>query len=279
MTWRVAIRHSTSYQYAGEVHSSYNEARVTPLTTDRQVVVEASLRVTPPAPTFRYWDYWGAMVHVFDLHVPHTELAVTGTSVVETSPPQPGGTIAWEDLSRPVVSARLAELLAPTHYVPLLDEVTETARSMAGGRSPVEACDAAVEWARGRLAYQGGTTDVSTTAEQALLLGTGVCQDFAHVALALLRGMGIPARYISGYLFPSPDAEVGADVTGQSHAWVEAWTGEWYAVDPTHGVPVGERHVVVARGRDYADVPPLKGIYHGGPAKGLVVSVDLTRMA
>ena len=279
MSWRVAIHHSTSYDYAGEVSSSYNEARVTPLTTDRQLVIEASVKVTPAAPTFRYWDYWGTMVDVFDVHVPHTQLAVTGTSVVETSPAQPGGTIGWEELSRPVVSDRLVELLAPTHYVPLVDEVTETARSIAGTGSPAEACEAAVEWVRGRLAYQRGTTDVSTTAAEALEGGSGVCQDFAHLALALLRGMGIPSRYTSGYLFPAPDAEVGADVTGQSHAWVEAWTGEWYAIDPTHGVPVGERHVAVGRGRDYADVPPLKGIYRGGPARDLVVSVELTRLA
>ena len=279
MSWRVAVRHRTSYRYAGEVHSSYNEARVTPLTTDRQLVVEASVKVSPAAPTFRYWDYWGTMVDVFDVHVPHTELAVTGSSVVETSPPQPAGTLDWDELAVPDVQDRLGELLAATRYVPVVEEVTAEAASLARTGSPAEACDAVVEWVRSRLGYVKGATDVSTTAEQALQLGSGVCQDFAHLALALLRAMGIPARYVSGYLFPSAEAEVGMDVTGQSHAWLEAWTGEWYAVDPTHGVPVGERHVAVARGRDYGDVPPLKGIYRGAPAHGLDVSVELTRLA
>jgi len=106
-----------------------------------------------------------------------------------------------------------------------------------------------------------------------------VCQDFTHLTLAVLRGMGIPARYVSGYLHPSKAAEVGTVSTGESHAWVEAWTGDWWGFDPTHLGPVGERHVVVGRGRDYADVSPLKGVYHGAPAEALTVSVEITRLA
>lgn len=279
MTWKVAVHHRTAYVYGGEVRSSYNEARVTPLTTDRQLVLEASVQVDPPAPTFRYWDYWGTMVDAFDIHVPHTELAVTGESVVETSPGPPAGDATWEDIRRPETWDRLTEFLAPTKYVPLVEEVAEAGRGAADGASPADACDAAVEWVRDRLRYEKGATNVSTTAEEALRIGGGVCQDFAHLTLAFLRALGIPARYISGYVFASEDVEVGMELTGQSHAWVEAWTGEWYALDPTHGVPVGERHVAVARGRDYGDVPPLKGIYRGGPAQGLVVTVNLTRLA
>ncbi len=279
MSWQVSVHHRTAYHYGGEVSSSYNEARVTPLTTDRQMVVEASVQVSPPAPVFRYWDYWGTMVDVFDLHVPHTELTVTGSSIVETSPPQEAGPIRWEELGRPEVADRLGELLAPTRYVPVVEELVGTAAELADTGSPAHACDAAVEWVRDRIRYEKGATDVATTAEQALRLGSGVCQDFTHLALALLRVMAIPARYVSGYVFPSAHADIGMEVSGQSHAWVEAWTGQWYAVDPTHGEPVGERHVAVARGRDYADVPPLKGIYRGGPAEGLAVSVELTRLA
>jgi transglutaminase-like putative cysteine protease len=90
--------------------------------------------------------------------------------------------------------------------------------------------------------------------------------------------MGIPARYTSGYLHPSPEADIGLTVEGQSHAWLEAWTGDWLAVDPTNGGKVGERHVIVARARDYADVSPLKGIYNGAPSTALGVSVELTRL-
>ncbi len=95
----------------------------------------------------------------------------------------------------------------------------------------------------------------------------------------MLREAGIPARYVSGYLYPKLEAEPGEEVTGQSHAWVEYWTGEWAACDPTNDTGVGQRHVVVAAGRDYADVPPLKGIYHGAPSRTMEVSVSLTRLA
>jgi transglutaminase-like putative cysteine protease len=120
---------------------------------------------------------------------------------------------------------------------------------------------------------------VSTTAADALRIGGGVCQDFTHLALGLLRARGIPARYVSGYLHPSSQAEPGVVLAGQSHAWVEAWVGDWLPFDPTNGSPVGERHVVVGRARDYADLAPLSGIFHGGPAKSLGVTVELTRLA
>ncbi len=145
-------------------------------------------------------------------------------------------------------------------------------------RPPAHAVEAAAAWVHGQLSYGKGATDVASTAADALRIGSGVCQDFAHLTLAVLRAMGIPARYTSGYVHPSPEAGVGATVEGQSHAWVEAWTGAWCPFDPTNGSDVGERHVVVARGRDYTDVSPLKGIFHGGPAAGLDVTVSLTRL-
>ena len=280
MSWKLAIRHRTSYRYAGEVRSSYNEARVTPLTTDRQLVIEASVEVEPAVPIFRYWDYWGTMVAAFDVHHPHTSLTVTGTSVVETSPPEVRTELGWDDIRSPSVADGFAEFLAPTPYVPLLPEITEPAAQLAAGATdPTRACEAAVEWVHRSLGYRKGATTVSTTAVEALRIGSGVCQDFAHLTLGLVRAMGIPARYASGYTFPSATTEVGHDQAGQSHAWVDVWTGDWHPLDPTHDVPVGERHVLVARGRDYADVPPLKGIYRGAPAEDLEVSVELTRLA
>ncbi|MEO6121235.1 MAG: transglutaminase family protein [Acidimicrobiales bacterium] len=280
MSWQVAIRHRTAYTYAGEVQSSYNEARVTPLTTDWQQVVEAATIVSPPASVLRYWDYWGTLVDAFDVHEPHRELAVTGSSVVQTSPPVARRAAGWEELGRAEVLEEYAELLGPTGSVPLVDELSDAAGELAArAATPTDGCDAAVAWVRDRLRYETGATDVTTTAAQALAGGAGVCQDFAHVTVGLLRAMGIPARYVSGYAFPSSDVPVGADVAGQSHAWVEAWVGDWYSLDPTHGEPVGPHHVLVGRGRDYADVPPLKGIYRGAPAQGLTVTVELTRLA
>ena len=120
--------------------------------------------------------------------------------------------------------------------------------TIAAGRTPRETVEAVGAWVRERLAYEAGATDVSTNARSALELGRGVCQDFVHVALALLRAAGIPARYASGYLHPDVDAAIDDAVTGQSHAWLEAWTGSWQRIDPTSGADVAERHVLVARG-------------------------------
>ena len=281
MTWRIQIEHTTGYKYRREVISSYNEVRITPISNDRQLVLDSEVAVAPAVDAFRYWDYWGTLVHAFDLHTRHTELAVTGRSVVETSGPADGAdpSVSWDDLAAAAVCDRFAELLAPTRHVPLDADVAEVARGMAAQPSPVDACGAAVGWARARLSYRKGATTVASSASDALRAGAGVCQDFAHVTLALLRSMGIPSRYVSGYLFPSASAEVGATVSGESHAWVEAWLGDWTSFDPTNGATVGERHVVVGRARDYADLSPLQGIYHGGPAEALGVTVELTRLA
>lgn len=280
MSWRIRIEHRTTHRYQGDVRSSYNEARMTPLDTDRQRVLEAAVGVSPPAPAARYTDYWGSVVDVFDVHVPHTELTLSAMAVVETSPPLDAVPSAgWEELARSEVRDRFGELLAPTARAPMSDEMTNVAESLSGKGSPWEAGQGAADWVRSRMRYERGTTSVRTSATEALEIGSGVCQDFVHLTLALLRSMGVPARYTSGYLHPTPSADVGGAHTGQSHAWVEAWVGQWFPLDPTNGSDVGERHVVVARGRDYTDVSPLKGIFHGGPAAGLDVRVDLTRLA
>ena len=283
MSWRLKIRHTTGYTYAGEVSSSYNEARVTPLSTDRQIAVETSVQVSPSVPTFRYWDYWGTLVDAFDVHQPHDRLSVVGESVVETSAPETEiPSAGWDDLAAPARDDEFVEFMAPTSYVPGLsafEDLRAVMPELAAAGPPAVAAEAAVRWVRSRLSYTKGSTDVTTTAVDALRGGTGVCQDFAHLTLAVLRGLGIPARYVSGYLYPASAATVGTTTTGESHAWVEAWTGDWWGIDPTHGGLVGERHVIVGRGRDYADVSPLKGIYHGAPATALTVSVELSRLA
>ena len=275
MSWRLGIRHETVYRYAADVTSSYNEARITPLTTDRQMVVTSTVRVDPSVKTFRYWDYWGTIVDAFDIHTPHRDFLITGESVVETTPPRvfPEAS-SWDELSTDAARDEFAELLAPTSYVPVM---VEAATELAASASPLDACHAACDWVRERLRYEQGATTVSSSAADALAEGRGVCQDFAHLTLGLLRGAAVPARYVSGYLYPVEDAGA-AEVQGQSHAWIEAWVGDWVAFDPTSGTTPGERHVVVARGRDYADVAPLKGIYHGGPSEALNVVVALTRL-
>jgi transglutaminase-like putative cysteine protease len=283
MSWRLQVNHTTGYHYSGEVVSSYNEARITPLTDTEQLTIDAMVDITPAARAYRYWDYWGCLVHAFDVHVPHRQLVVTGRSLVETTDrpdplADPGA--SWSNLGDDATCDRYDELLAPTAYVPFVDErVRAQADELRGAGSPNDAALAAARWVRDRLVYERGVTRVSTSAVEAWDAGHGVCQDFAHLTLALVRALGVPCRYVSGYLHPTEDAVVGATVKGESHAWVEWWAGEWVAFDPTNGIPVGQRHVVVGRGRDYGDVSPLKGIYSGGAAGDLEVTVELTRVA
>ncbi len=281
MSWRIGVVHTTRYDYAREVRSSYNEARITPLTTLDQLVLEATVTVTPSVEVFRYLDYWSSVVHAFNIDVPHSEMAVVGRSVVDTSTDGVGGSGAsWSEVIDPLVADDWAELLAPTPIVAADDALHAVAEELrAGAASPTDAGAAAVGWVRDQLDYVTGTTGVHTSAIEAWHGGRGVCQDFAHLTLALARAMGIPARYCSGYLHPHPEAGIGQAVVGQSHAWVELWTGEWRGVDPTSGEDAGERHVLVARGRDYGDVTPIKGVLNGGLTAALEVGVELTRLA
>src|SRR5205085_1523150 len=143
MTWRIAITHTTGYRYRRQVTSSYNEARITPISSDRQLVLESSVAVNPSAVAFRYWDYWGTLVHAFDIQVPHIELSVTGTSVVETSgrPDPPDDPVSWHDLTQPDLRDRFAELLAPTTHVPLDDDVRAAAEPFLQESTPAAACE------------------------------------------------------------------------------------------------------------------------------------------
>lgn len=267
--WVIRVEHHSGYRYRAEVTSSYNEARMTPASTGQQRTVDSRLDVEPRVRLFRYVDYWGSVVDAFDVHVPHTELSVTARSVVETTPaPAAPAETVWDTLRSDAVADGFAEYLDATAYVPRDPELGAVAASLASGQGPAGAVEAAAGFVASHLSYTPGATEVSTSALEAFAAGHGVCQDYAHLTLALLRGMGIPARYVSGYLHPRQDAIKGEVVSGESHAWVEAWLGAWWGFDPTNGVPAGERHVVVGRGRDYADVPPLRGIYSHLPGNG-----------
>jgi transglutaminase-like putative cysteine protease len=279
MSWRIAIRHRTGYRYTGPVRASYNEARLTPPSVDGQRTLQAALSITPAVRPLRYLDYWGTTVDAFEIHVPHTELVVLATSLVETAGPRPLPVGAeWSELADRAAQDRFAELLAESTYVPAEPELAEIGQSLRAESTPVEAGLRAAAWTHETLQYERGATDVHTSSSEARIAGKGVCQDFAHVTLALLRAIGLPARYVSGYLHPTVNAEVGKTTAGQSHAWVEFWAGAWIAVDPTSHTEVGSRHVVVARGRDYADVRPLSGIYSGPAAERLGVTVEVTRL-
>lgn len=272
---RLSIQHVTGYTYDKEVVSSYNEARLMPQTGLGQLTLSSRVTTRPDALLHQYWDYWGTQVTAFDIHVPHTALQVTCASVVDTAVSTMPGQGSWADLA--AVSDEHVELLRPSPRTSPDDELLSVAAGLSG--TPHEVLMALSDVVREKVAYVPGSTGVATSAVEAWQQGEGVCQDIAHVTLSLLRTAGIPARYVSGYLHPGKQPAIGETVEGESHAWIEAWLGDWWAFDPTNGVPAGERHVVVARGRDYTDVPPLKGVYAGGGGQALGVSVSVTRLS
>jgi transglutaminase-like putative cysteine protease len=195
---------------------------------------------------------------------------------VETDTPPPVPAVPWSALH--AAADQHAEVLAPTTHTHIGADLLAEAAPVGAGGDPQATAVALAEWVRANVRYVPGSTGVQTSAQEAWNLRKGVCQDIAHLTVALLRARGLPARYVSGYLHPRRKAAIGETVAGQSHAWVEWWCGDWVGYDPTNGVPVGPQHVVVARGRDYDDVAPLKGVYHGSPSTHLGVTVEITRV-
>ena len=282
MGWRLRIEHTTSVRYAGPVLTSFNEARMTPLTLPTQTTLDARVSAGPGVPVWTYNDYWGTYVSVFDLPDPHDGLLIRAVAMVETEAPAGvprDGRLGWEPLREEASGGRLLEFMLPTELTTVTPQIAATVTGDLRSVPPDGAAEAISSRVRERVSYMPGATGVRTDAQEAWDKGQGVCQDMAHVTVALMRAAGLPARYVSGYLHPDTRARPGSTAIGQSHAWVEYWAGSWVALDPTSGAPVGERHVVVARGRDYADVPPLKGIYHGPPESAMDVTVEVTRLA
>lgn len=278
--WRMRVIHETGYAYKGPVTASYNEARLTPRSDSRQNVIINRVETAPATRSYRYVDYWGTLVTAFDLHAPHIELEVTSSSVVETDKPEPPATLlGWDDLRSGAVADRYHEYLTPTDHTPRSKKIDRVATQLAKSHDPRHAVLAAVDWVRSQLSYVPGTTAVHYSGLDALNEGQGVCQDFAHLTLIVLRALGIPARYVSGYLHPMSDAAIGEAVEGESHAWIQAWTGSWWNYDPTNDTGINEQYISVGYGRSYADVAPLKGIYLGQGSSDLDVVVEMTRLA
>jgi transglutaminase-like putative cysteine protease len=278
--WRMRVVHSTGYAYKSPVTASFNEARLTPRSDSRQNVILNRVETVPATRSYRYVDYWGTAVTSFDLYAPHTELEVTASSVVETDKGEmPEEKFGWDDLSSEAVIDRYDEMLSPTDYVPASGRIKAVGKRIAKYNDPPDAVLAAAEWAHSELAYVPGTTGVHSSGLDAHREGKGVCQDFAHLTLILLRSMGIPSRYVSGYLHPNSEAVVGEAIDGQSHAWIQAWTGGWWNYDPTNDTDINEQYISVGVGRDYSDVSPLKGIYSGEGSTDLDVVVEITRLA
>ena len=276
---RLRVVHTTTIDYDRPVRTSYNEVRMTPVTARRQRALEARIEVSPRAAASRYEDYWGTQVLAFDTQIAHTRLEVVSTSLVEVEQPaaEPSVRLGWQELAAEDVRDAHVEWLGPRPVTRLGPDLVGASREVASGLEPHEAALAVSSWVARHMQYVPGVTGVHTSAQEAWAEGRGVCQDFVHIALGALRGLGVPARYVSGYLHPDAGAEAGRTVTGQSHAWLEWWVGEWFAFDPTNDRTAGLDHVVVATGRDYGDVSPFRGVISGGAGSRMCVTVELTR--
>ena len=273
------IEHSTSFTYEAEVVSSYNEARLTPAWLPRQRVLDSRVDISPQTWRTSYRDYWESDVTVFEVLQPHQSLTVVGSSLVDiTNVPAREERASWDAIGGPRFQDLLCEYLVNTPTTEPTVELLAVARDAAGRGDPDETARAISDHIFSEMAYVPGSTSVHTPGVDAWNARSGVCQDFAHLAIGALRAVGIPARYVSGYLHPHTDAEVGEKVVGESHAWVEWWTGDWFGFDPTNDREVGDHHVIVARGREYGDVPPLTGVVAGN-TKTLNVSVHVTKEA
>jgi transglutaminase-like putative cysteine protease len=278
---QLGVTHVTGYQYEGVVTTSYNEARMTPATGPGQLVLSTRLDVTPDPWTYRYRDYWGSMVTAFEVTDPHDELLLRATSSIQVDrhPAEPQG-LGWEDLLDPDVADQLCDyLVLPARVAPDEELAARVAAIRAGSASPGEFAHEIVRLVHGEVGYVVGSTHVHTLAADAWADRRGVCQDMAHLCIGALRSVGVPARYVSGYLHPRSEPTVGETVTGESHAWIEWWDGAWIGFDPTNEVVPDDRYVVVGSGRDYTDVAPLAGIFSGGKTSSLFVEVSLTRTA
>lgn len=292
---RLQITHRTRYDYGAAVTVSYNEARMTPQTDPEQTVLEAGLQVHPAgAAPSRHRDYWGTVVHTFDIHQPHSSLEVIATATVEisrdaqgTGRDQPGTAemigeagVGWEQLADEQTLQRFSDYLPQSQLSGPGDELSGVVEGLAGGSAPAQAVQEVFAWLREEMEYQPGTTEVHDSAETAFAARRGVCQDLSHVAIGALRHLGIPTRYVSGYIHPDPQAVIGQEVAGESHAWLEWWDGRWRSWDPTNHQPAGNLHIRVAHGRDYADVTPFKGILSGGGGQTVLqVEVSVVRLS
>lgn len=278
---QLRVVHHTGYRYPEGVAASHNEARMTPRSNREQLVLSTKLEISPTAWTYSFRDYWGTHVTAFEISAPHDRLTVVATSTVEVGDrPSAGLGISWEALAEPALTESMVEMLQVSDHVAPPDELRGLAEGMRyEAATPAEAVHALVTAIRDRVEYVPGSTEVHTRATEVWEAGAGVCQDLVHLGLGALRTAGIPARYVSGYVMPSRNPTVGQVQTGESHAWLQYWDGMWVGLDPTNDTAPGDFHVELGVGRDYFDVPPLKGVYSGPSESDMFVGVEVTVLA
>jgi transglutaminase-like putative cysteine protease len=282
------LRHVTEYAYATPVDLASHMLHLSPRALPLQAVEEARIVANPqPSRTVRARDHFGNDATWLFLDQPHERFSVSLDALVAVTPPPAAAdaaTPSWEVVARLAASggtnAAHAEFVFPSPLVPAEPAARAYAEGCFAPGRPLLAClRELTKRIRNEFAFRPGVTDVSTPVARVLAQKEGVCQDFTHLMIAALRGFGLPARYVSGYLRtrppPGQPRRRGAD---QSHAWVAAWLGPehgWVGLDPTNDLVVADEHVVLAWGRDYGDISPIRGVLLGGGQHSVRVSVDL----
>jgi transglutaminase-like putative cysteine protease len=267
---RYSIRHVTRFTYDSPITESVMEARMQPRTDEYQRCLHFALTTTPESRVMMYQDHDGNAVHHFDIPARHSRLTVTAEALVDCLPYRPLphrlGPGAWATLDALAAAGDSYEYLTRSAFVtqsPALDGFRQELR-FDRGHDPLVTLRRLMGEMYARFEYSPRSTRVDSPIDEALETRRGVCQDFAHIFLALVRPLGVPARYVSGYLFrDTGSSDRSAD--GATHAWVEVLLPDlgWVGFDPTNNLIAEERHVRVAIGRDYADVPPTRGVYKG----------------
>lgn len=283
---RFRLVHTTEFHYDEPVSESYNEVRLRPLHDEKQSCLSFRLTTTPGSRGVAYRDAYGNWVHQFNVLPEHRRLKVEAESVVlshESSEPK-GESQSLDEFDRNAdqLEEEYFDFIAATGYVPHLNDLQPLLRDSEAD-SDGTVCGfarSASDLIHERFKYVKGATHVHSSIEDSLSKGAGVCQDFAHLLLGIVRMRGLPGRYVSGYLVPDGgngnDSKQEEVIGGQaSHAWAEVFIPNrgWMGFDPTIGRPVGLRHVRVAYGRDYGDVPPVRGVYKGRAGQRLSVDV------
>jgi len=280
-----AIRFLTEYHYDVAVTDNLNALRVRPATTSTQRCDEFHTRIEPEARVSRHLDYFGTEVLEFGIPTSHEQLTIdVRARVVTSAPPEPPDG-PWESVRSASYIDAAGEFALPWQDQPTipalesLDEALDTA-------APLETLEVLCALIPDRFEYRPGATYVGSSIEDLLAMGAGVCQDFVHLSLVLLRRRGIAARYVSGYLWSAPEDDGTDSVEVETHAWLEALLpgtdghGEpvWVSADPTNRRLAGETHVKIGHGRFYADVPPVKGLFMGGASSDLTAAVTMSRL-
>jgi transglutaminase-like putative cysteine protease len=277
-----SIRHVTRFRYGASVYESVMETRMQPRSESTQRCYSFNLAVQPRARVYFYRDSLANTVHYFDIPEIHRELAITAEALVDLDPvpiPDRLDEADWKLLDPDLMPADTFDMLLPSHFARPSPALEELAASMGAERrgDPLSLLKELNQAMYGAFEYKPKATRVDSPIEDALISHQGVCQDFAHIFITILRGMRIPARYVSGYLYHgSEDRDRSSD--GATHAWVEAWLPGpgWVGFDPTNNLLASGRHIRTAIGRDYADVPPTRGVFKGEASTKLTVSVAVS---